>query len=121
MAPDSSDLEVISLLREQVAWLRAIALPTIRGTLETMFGSDAERIAYEASDGTRTGQDVRALAGVSAATVSGWWKKWRSLGVAVEVEPRRTAHLISLTDLGIPMPNRDAAGSAPDKEVDNGA
>lgn len=108
--------EIVDILREQAAWLRALAMPSLRATVQNAFEGDGERRAFEASDGTRTGRDIADLVGASPASVSRWWKKWRSLGIAIEVAPRRTSHLISLSDLGLaPRPQSTPTSQDPDE------
>lgn len=105
-------LEVLGVLREQAAWLRALAMPSLRPTVQKAVESEGERRAFEASDGTRTGRDIADLVGASPASVSRWWKKWWSLGIAIEVAPRRTSHLVSLSDLGLALkPQSGPTGS----------
>lgn len=108
--------EVLEILREQAAWLRALAMPSLRATVQKAFESEGERRAFEASDGTRTGREIADLVGASPASVSRWWKKWRSLGIATEVAPRRTSHLVSLSDLGLALrPQSSPTSQDPDE------
>lgn len=89
---------------EQLAWTRAIALPTVRSAILASLNTEKERAAFEASDGRRSTRDVASIAGVkSHNTIAVWWKKWRSLGVAAEAPGGRAGHLVCLADLGIPL------------------
>lgn len=99
--------ELVQIQREQLRWLRALALPQVRATVIETLKSPSERKAYDLCDGTRTGREIAAAADVSPATVSGWWKKWRLMAIAEDVEGRRVAHIATLAELGL-----DAQGSA---------
>jgi hypothetical protein len=81
--------------------LRVLAIPTLKTTLESLLRSEAERKAYEASDGTRTTRALAEIVGVSQPTISRWWTAWRNAGVAVDVPDGHVRHLMSLSALGI--------------------
>lgn len=78
-------------------------MPQVRQTVEQALTKTAMRTAYEASDGTRTIREVATVSGASIGAISGWWARWRALGIGVEQPGGRTAHLISLKDLGLPL------------------
>ena len=100
--------ELLSVGREQVRWLRALALPQVRITVRETLKSETERIGYDLTDGAHSGRDVASATGVSPATVSAWWKKWRLLGIAEDAGGRRVAHIASLAELGLDTPGRQA-------------
>ncbi len=102
-----SQIELLERLlvvaEEQLRWQKAAVLPSVRATAEATLSSEAMRRAYELGDGTRSSADVAAEVGVSRASLSGWSRRWRDLGIATEVGPgRRIRHLVSLRSLGIP-------------------
>ena len=102
--PTDAREAILAELRTTNALLRILLLPTLRETLEQTLGSDAERRAYEHSDGARTTREVAKLAGASAGAVPGWWKKWRLAGAALEAPGGRTRHVLPLSALGIDVP-----------------
>lgn len=107
--------ELLRIEREQLRWLRAMALPQVRITVRDALKSDTERLGYDLSDGVRTGRDVASATGVSPATVSAWWKKWRLMGIAEDADGRRVVHIATLAELGLESTGRqpapvDAAG-----------
>ena len=108
MAPEPSAMDareaILAELRTTNALLHLLLLPTLRATLEQTLGSDAERRAYELSDGARGTRDVARLAGASPGSVSGWWKKWRNAGVALEAPGDRTRHVMPLSAMGLDVP-----------------
>lgn len=93
----------VAILEELLAWTRALALPGVRGTLETTLSTVEERRVFELSDGERTTRDIASSVGVGNAPVSRWWKKWRALGICVEGSRGRSRHLVKLEDLSIPV------------------
>ena len=95
--------QLIAAIEEQTSWLRALAMPQVRETIDVTLTKSAMRVAYEASDGKATSREVAAAAGVSVGSISGWWARWRALGIGVEVGAGRVAHLISLKDLGLSL------------------
>jgi hypothetical protein len=93
--------ELVLIEREQLKWLRAMAMPQVRATVLEALKNGPERLAFDMSDGSKAGRDISAALGVSPATVSAWWKKWRVLGIANDVEGRRVSHIASLAELGL--------------------
>lgn len=104
MATDQELLaELLETAREQLRWYRAFSLPAVRETIERTLTTTQLRRAYEMSDGKATGTEIGVAVGASQPTMSNWARRWRDLGIAYEVEGRRTKHLISLSALGIPL------------------
>jgi hypothetical protein len=99
--------ELLAEQRRSNEYLRVLMQPQLRERLEALLGSSAERRAYEASDGTRTGREIAAVARVSTGAVSGWGKKWRQAGVAVEVDGH-LCHLLPLSALDIDVEGDEA-------------
>jgi len=101
---------VEQLLAEQLRWLRAAAMPSVRATIVRALPKQEQRRAFELCDGTRSGTEVAAAVGVSKQSISNWSSAWRNLGIAYEVEERKVKHLISLAALGVEI--EPAAGGA---------
>lgn len=101
-SPPPTEL-LIAAVQEQTGWLRALALPEVRASIERTLTKNTMRAAFEASDGTRTVREVAAAAGASIGSISSWWSRWRALGIAVECSGGRVAHLVSLKELGLPL------------------
>lgn len=100
---------VEALLADQLRWLRAAALPSVRETVEKALGKTDQRRAYELCDGSRTATEVAAAIGVSQQAVSKWAKNWRNLGIAHEVEGRKIKRLISLAAHELPLEVKEEA------------
>ncbi|MFL5833454.1 MAG: hypothetical protein ACJ76B_05700 [Solirubrobacterales bacterium] len=98
---NGSGVEV--LLMEQLRWLRAAALPSVRETVSTALKTSQQRKAYELCDGSKTGRDVAAAVGASPAAVTGWTQRWRNLGIAYETADKKIGHLVSLATLELPL------------------
>jgi hypothetical protein len=95
--------ELLETSNEQLRWQRAAFIPEVRRTIEGALTTTQLRRAYEMCDGDTAGTAIAAAVGASQASISGWMKRWRDLGIAHEVEGRRTKHLVSLSSLGIPV------------------
>jgi hypothetical protein len=98
---DTSALE--ALLAEQLRWLRAAAMPSVRETVATALNTTQLRQAYELCDGTMKSNEIADKVGISKQGFSNWTRRWRNLGIAYEVEERRIQHLVSLAALELPM------------------
>jgi hypothetical protein len=102
-APRTPTEQLIAAMEEQTSWLRALAMPQVRKAIEQTLTKTAMRKAYEASDGERTLREVAAAADASTGSISGWWARWRAVGIGVEVGGGRVKHLVTLKDLGVPI------------------
>ncbi len=94
----------LEVAEEQLRWLRAAAIPSVRDTVEGVLVTTKQRKAFELCDGKRTSTEVAKKAGVPKTTLSGWTGQWRHLGIANEVptpKGTRIRHLISLEALGL--------------------
>ncbi len=101
--PPSPTEQLIAAIEEQTRWLRALALPQVRDSIEQTLTKTVMRKAYEASDGKATVREVADAVGISKSAVAGWWARWRAVGIGIELEGGRVRHLISLKDLGLPL------------------
>jgi hypothetical protein len=99
--------QLISAIEEQTGWLRALALPQARTTIEHTLTKTVMRKAYEASDGKTTVREVADAAGISKSAVANWWARWCAVGIGIELDGGRVKHLISLKDLGLPTDVKD--------------
>jgi DNA-binding transcriptional MocR family regulator len=104
MARNLESDEVLVELREQTRWLRFLGLQALAPALESTLKSDSERSAYDVSDGTRSTRAVADMVGVSQKTISNWWQKWASAGIATTDPTGRAAHMASLRSAGIEIP-----------------
>lgn len=91
------------LLEELLAWTKFAYRGQLANELKEVLMDPKHLAAFEASDGTRTQAEVAKVAGISQATVSALWAKWRRLALAREVDGR-TAHLVRPSDLGLDSP-----------------
>jgi hypothetical protein len=92
---------VLDELRQQTKWLKFLARRELSDLLRRTLRTAQERAAYEASNGQLGTREVGAAAGISAATVSRWWNRWRVIGI-IEIDERgRASHLMSLESLGL--------------------
>jgi hypothetical protein len=103
MSQGAENPSLESLIAEQLRWLRAAAMPSVRETVAAALNTTQLRQAYELCDGTRKSNEVAAKVGISKQAFSSWTRRWRNLGIAYEVEERRIRHLISLAALELPL------------------
>jgi len=102
---------MIELLEEILKWARLEGVHRAKDTLTELLRTDAEKLAYEYSDG-RTSREIAGVVGVSHATVTNYWKKWARYGIVKEVGARggtRYQRVFSLSDFGIEVPEVRAA------------
>jgi hypothetical protein len=98
---------LLEATEEQLRWLRASAIPDVRGTILATLKTTQLRRAYEMCDGETTGRDIAKAVGASPASVSNWTRRWRDVGIAYEVDGG-IKHLVSLAALGVPVEVEDA-------------
>jgi hypothetical protein len=111
MASGMEGNDVLAELKEQTRWLRFLGLRELRPALLSALGSEAERRAYELTDGTRSTRAVADAAGVSQKTISNWWQRWASAGIVTTDANGRATQLAPLRSAGIEM------GSKLEREV----
>lgn len=95
-------------LREQTKWLRFLALPNLKKTIEENLATKEQRAIYDLSDGKNSTYNIakklsREGIKVSHMTVFNYWKKWFVLGIVVPSEKYsgRLEKIINLKELNI--------------------
>jgi hypothetical protein len=78
-------------------------LPDVRKTIEQTLTTTQLREAYELCDGKTQGNDIAKVVKTSPQSLSVWTKRWRDIGIAYEVDGKRTRHLATLASLGLPV------------------
>lgn len=103
---------VVNLLSNIEGWLRFENVPRLKSLLEQELDEPRKRLSYENSDGKRSLREVARLSGVPFGTLSGWWDRWFTLGIANEspFTQGRMGKICSLKSLGIDVPK--ATGSS---------
>lgn len=102
---------VEELLAEQLRWVRAMAIPSVRETVATTLVTTQLRQAYELCDGSMKSNEIAAKVGISKQALSNWTRRWRNLGIAYEVDDRKIRHLISLGALELPVEVKEEKGA----------
>ena len=97
--------KIIELLEEILRWTRLQGVEKARDVLVDTLKTDALKIAYQLSDG-RSSTEVAKACSVTSMTVTNYWKRWFTVGVA---QPSRKykgrfERVFSLEDLGIEIP-----------------
>jgi len=106
MKPDF-EKKLIQTLEELVKWTRVTSIPHVKKLLLEILTTPEEKIAYESSNGERTGREVAEVANVTQPTVARWWKIWTKAGIAEAISVQRgerARRLFSLDDFGIEVP-----------------
>lgn len=105
-----------STLVEILKWTRFANIPKLKETLESELDTDEKKLAYENSDGENTLKDLVPISGAPYGTITNWWPRWYRLGIMTESEIRkgRMKKIISLTDIGIPVPKKPKSSLSPD-------
>jgi hypothetical protein len=98
---------LIEVAEDQLRWQRAAVLPDVRRTIEQTLNTTQLREAYELCDGETAAGDIAKKVKTSPTSLSEWTKRWRDLGIAYEVEGKRTKHLATLKSLGLPVKLED--------------
>lgn len=96
----NSDDHLVELIEELLVWTRLLARNSVVVLLTEVLNDQRHLLAYEATDGTKTQKEVGEASGLSQATISGLWQKWRRLGIARDV-PGGVRHLLRPSDLGL--------------------
>jgi len=109
--------KVIELLEEILRWTRLQGVQNARAVLVDALKTDTLKIAYQFSDG-RSSVDVAKVCGVSPMTVTNYWRRWFTLGIAQPSKnyKGRFERAFSLEDLGIEIPSIEVGVKAKTKE-----
>ena len=102
------DDHIIKELREQTKWLRFLALPNLKKTIEENLQTKEQRKIYSLTDGKNSTYEIAkklSMEGikVSHMTIYNYWKKWGVLGLVIPSEKYsgRFENIINLEDLDI--------------------
>jgi len=100
--------DLLKELREQTKWLRILALPNLKKTVEENLTTIEQRRMYDLSDGKRSTYDVAKKLltegiKVSHTTVYNYWKRWSALGIVFPSEEYsgRFEKIMDLKDLNL--------------------
>lgn len=109
--------KVIELLEEILKWTRFQGVQNLKAVLLDNLRSDKEKVAYQFSDG-RSSAEVSKVSGVTGMTVTNYWRRWFTLGIA-QPSPKykgRFERAFSLEDLGIEIPSKKIGTKAKAKK-----
>jgi hypothetical protein len=104
--------KLVQIAEDQLRWQRAAVLPDVRRTIEQTLSTTQLRQAYELCDGRAQGNDIAKAVKTSKQSLSAWTKRWRDIGIAYEVDGKRTKHLATLKSLGLPIDMDEAPAKA---------
>lgn len=121
-------LEITNTLLEEMrslkVWAKFGGFANFKSIVNKVLTTDTDKRVYELSDGERSTRDIarRSYINLSHATVANMWQKWLEYGL---VEPSRRykgrfKKIISLRDLGFPIPEIAEEGDVAVGEEANG-
>ncbi len=110
--------KVIELLEEILRWTRLQGVQNARAVLVDALETDAHKVAYQLSDG-RSSTEVSKACGVSGMTVTNYWRRWFTLGIAQPSKKYkgRFERAFSPEDLGIEIPTIEVGAKAKTTKV----
>jgi hypothetical protein len=106
MEKTAEDTE-ISVLKEILKWVRFAGLKEVKTVLTVELDTDQKKQVYQLSDGTKSNAEINSISGVSTGSISGYWKKWRRLGLGETKDVTggdRFVRAFDLEDFGILVP-----------------
>lgn len=100
--------QILKELAEQTKWLKFLALPGLKKTIQENINTKELRMIYELSDGKLGTNDISKklkLEGlkVSHMTVYNYWKRWYAIGIVIPSDKYsgRFEKIIKLSDLNL--------------------
>lgn len=99
--------KMIQVLEEILTWTRFQGIQNVKAVLlGALKPGSRERVAYQLSDG-RSSVEVGKACGVSGMTVTNYWRRWFTLGIAQPSKKYkgRFERTFSLEDFGIEIPS----------------
>jgi hypothetical protein len=104
---DATDGPILRELREQTKWLRFLGIRELPRVIDAQLKDDSQRKAYELSDGSRSTRAIGEMVGVSSKSISNWWQRWTSAGIATSDDSGRATRIASLRSIGIDVTGID--------------
>ena len=102
----NNEEKIIELLEEILIWTK-YDYSDIKLKMQKHLDTDDKKIAYQLSNGERSRRDISTFVSVSHSSIYRWWNEWFELGLVEQTEKYgggRYKRLISLTRMGIPVP-----------------
>lgn len=121
MAQDN-DVTEKQLLKEILKWTKLAGMKDVKNVLISVLNTEEKKRVYQLSDGTNTNAQINKITGVSAGSISGYWKKWGKLGLGEKTSVMggdRFIRNFDLEDFDIPVPklNSEKSKEEPKKEA----
>ncbi len=107
MMENTAKEDQISLLKEILKWIKFAGMKEVKTVLISELDTDQKKQVYQLSDGSKSITEINQTTGVSAGSISAYWKKWVKLGLG-EKKPvmggDRFVKAFDLDDFGIVVP-----------------
>jgi len=97
----------VKILKEILKWVRLAGLKEVTSVLISELDTDQKKQVYQMSDGSNTRAEIIKVTGVSAGSISGYWKKWANMGLGERLPVmggERFARAFDLADFSIVVP-----------------
>jgi predicted Rossmann fold nucleotide-binding protein DprA/Smf involved in DNA uptake len=107
--------QILAELRTQTQWLRVLALPTLRATVDSALNTTRKRSVFELTTGDLPIKEISASTGASVGSISAYWAEWERLGIVAQTG-RRYVKIASLASLGLSPAVPEPAPEAKAKE-----
>lgn len=97
----STNDELLTVMNEILTWTRVGFYGAAKKMLEDVLNSDKKRLAYQAADGTRSGESIRVEFKMSPNDVSDLFKVCTQLGLMEQGEAGKRRRLFDLSNFGL--------------------
>ncbi len=99
--------ELLVSVKEILKWIKILAQPAARSTIEAALPESAHRRLYQSLDGKQTQKELAALSKTSQPTISRLIGSWLRAGIVEEITPGRYTRTFDLNTLGINITAED--------------
>ena len=90
-----------SILEELLVWTKVGFYGAARSTLESVLNTNKKRLAYQAADGTKTAEAIRAEVRISPNDIGALFKTCQNMGLMRTTEDGKRVRLFDLTQFGL--------------------
>lgn len=77
--------EQTQILKEILKWIKFAGMNQVKTILTDELKTDADKVAYQKSDGTCGTVELAKLSGVSNKTIDNMWDKWLKMGLGESI------------------------------------
>lgn len=93
--------DTLSVLKELLVWTKVGFYGTAKEMLADVLNSDKKKLAYQAADGTRSGDSIRIEAKMSPNDLGVLFKQCLNIGLMEQLEGGKRRRLFDLANFGL--------------------